>query len=256
MRLNNITIKDIDVNFNFTSDTPGYWEGFWDRCQGIGRGGSDPDSHSPMLMTYQKLLWESKPLPNGEVMTFTPKSHYLVWKDFWFSNDSIIVSFRHENNMAFVKKLMDDLPDYRAWTIDYLNNASNIGSEMIFPAVKNSINQRRGCSHYIKDRWDLTMECIRRHYTGESHPLEKCFNAPVTKDFFNLFVDFKGFVDFFFFQDCVSEDYSKVNLWYDTELFVKNPIPTEVGPYLEFIRKELEFAEKRNQRIAEYIKSV
>lgn len=114
MKLNNITIKDIDVDFNFTSDTPGYWDGFWDRCQGIGRGGSDPDSHSPMLMTYQKLLWESKPLPIGERMVFTPKSHYLVWKDFWFSNDSIIVSFRHENNMAFVRKLMAELPDYRA----------------------------------------------------------------------------------------------------------------------------------------------
>lgn len=253
MKLNDITLKEIDVNFDFTTDTPDYWDGFWDRCEGIGRGGSDPDSHSPMLLTYQKLLWESKPLPNGETMSFTPKSHYLRWKDFWFSNDSIVVSFRHVNNMAFVKKLMAELPDYRAWTENYLHTATTIGGEILLPAVKNSINQRRGCSHYIKDRWDLTMECFRRHYAGESHPLEKCFATEGTKAFLDLFIDFKGFVDFFFLQDCVSEDYTKVNLWYDTELFVKNPVPTEVDPYLEFIEKELDFLERRNRRIAEYV---
>lgn len=256
MKLNHIKLNDIDVNFDFTLDTLGYWDGYWERSNGIGRGGADPDSHSPMLMTYQKLLWESKSLPNGERMSFTPRRQYLVWKDFWFSNDAIIASFIHIDRIDFVKRLMGELPDYRAWREDYIHRTNVIGGEMIFPAVKNSINQRRGCSHYIKDRWDLTMECIRRHYAGEAHPLEKCFNAPLSKKFFDLFIDFRGFVDFFFLQDCVSEDYSNVILWYDTELFVKNPVPTDIEPYLEMISKELDFVEKRNKRIEAYIKSL
>jgi hypothetical protein len=40
----------IDTNFNFYSDS----------------NGSDPDSTSPTLRRYHKILW-SKPLPNGEL---------------------------------------------------------------------------------------------------------------------------------------------------------------------------------------------
>lgn len=35
-------IRDIDVNFDFTSDTKGFWEGFWERNDGLGAGGADP----------------------------------------------------------------------------------------------------------------------------------------------------------------------------------------------------------------------
>jgi len=31
------------------------------------------------------------------------------------------------------------------------------------------------------------------------------------KEFFELFVDFKGYIDYFYLQDCVSYDYSKVH---------------------------------------------
>ncbi len=43
----------IDITFDFRSDTPGYPK-------------KDPDSHSPTLRKYHKLLW-SKPLPDGVV---------------------------------------------------------------------------------------------------------------------------------------------------------------------------------------------
>ena len=66
-------------------------------------------------------------------------------------------------------------------------------------------------------------------------------------------MDFKGYIDFFFFQDCVDETYSKVNLWLDTPLFINNPIPQTIEQYLDFIKKEIDFVEKRNKRIRDYI---
>ena len=33
----------IDVGFDFTSDSPGYWDRFWENNDGLGGGGSDPD---------------------------------------------------------------------------------------------------------------------------------------------------------------------------------------------------------------------
>ena len=55
----------IDPTFDFRSDA----------------NGKDPDSHSPTLRAYQRVLY-SKPLPNGEVMELSDK---LNWKDFWFT---------------------------------------------------------------------------------------------------------------------------------------------------------------------------
>ena len=57
----------IDVDFDFTSDTPGYWDDFWTRRNGLGLGRLDPDTFSPTLREYHKILW-SRELPNGEHM--------------------------------------------------------------------------------------------------------------------------------------------------------------------------------------------
>ena len=57
----------IDTEYDFTKDSTGYWEGFWDRNEELGYGGADPDKDSPTLREYHRLLW-SKELPNGETM--------------------------------------------------------------------------------------------------------------------------------------------------------------------------------------------
>lgn len=46
----------IDTSFDFTSDTPHYWENFWQNCDGLGCGSTDPDSKSPKLRKSHKLL--------------------------------------------------------------------------------------------------------------------------------------------------------------------------------------------------------
>ena len=95
------------------------------------------------------------------------------------------------------------------------------------------------------------MECIRRFYKGEDSPLSDVLKK--NKAFFDLFVDFKGYVDFFFFQDLVDDSYTKVKLWLDTPLFIKNPIPKTVDEYFDFLNKEIDCVERRNKRIQEYI---
>ena len=73
---------------------------------------------------------------------------------------------------------------------------------------------------------------------------------------FDLFVDFKGFVDFFFLQDCVYQNYSKVEIWLGKGDFSEDPLPKTVEQYLAWINTEMQFLEQRNKRIDDYIKSL
>ncbi len=47
----------IDTTFDFTTDSPGYWDGFWEKNELLGCGGSDPDIASPTLRRYHRLFW-------------------------------------------------------------------------------------------------------------------------------------------------------------------------------------------------------
>ena len=241
----------IDVTFDFTTDSPGYWDDFWNRNGGMGAGGSDPDNSSPMLREYHRLLW-SKELPNGEKMELKSGSgsNYLVWNKFRFGSDSIIVSFRYKKYKYMIDQVAERIPDYKSYYENILRQAYTIGGSIIFPKHQSSMNQNRGTNQFISDRWDLTLECIRRYYTGEKSPLYEIILAD--KAFYDLFIDFKGYVDFFFLQDCVSEDYSKVFIWCGNADFTECGLPKTIDEYMGFIDKEMVFLEKRNQRIQEY----
>ncbi len=243
----------IDVNFDFTTDTPDYWNSYcFDNVLGSGdKPCKDPDSYSQTMKLYHQFLW-SKPLPNGEKVNleFGKGCDYLNWKNFRFGADSICASFRYIKFRYMLEQINDSIPNYHEFMINFIRKTYTIGGSIIFPK-DNSINRARGCNAYIKDRWDLTLECIRRYYQNEDSPLFEtlCKN----KDFFDLFVDFKGYVDFFFLQDCVSEDYNSVNFWIGDGDMSKNPMPQTVDEYLQWIEKQLEFVEKRNKRIARAI---
>ncbi|MBE6063437.1 MAG: glycogen/starch/alpha-glucan phosphorylase [Clostridium butyricum] len=116
------------------------------------------------------------------------------------------------------------------------------------------MNQNRGRNRLIDDRWDLTLECIRRYYEGEKSPLYETILSD--KDFYDLFVDFKGYVDYFFLQDCVSSDYSSVNKWCGDFNYVNRGLPKTVEEYFAFIHAKYDFLRKRNQRIKEYVESL
>ena len=226
-----MNLKDIDITFDFRTDT---------------REGKDPDSNSKTLREYQQLLW-SKPLPNGEVMQLGIEKGFLNWKGMWFGSDSITASFLHDRFP--LRGLVESKPNFAQWKKDYWHKTYTIGGEIIFPMVRWSMNQARGCSIKICDRWDLTLECIRRFYVGEPTPLDKALER--SRKFFKLFVDFKGYVDFFLLQDCVDENYN-VKFWLETPLFVSMPMPKDLDEYYKWINSQLDFVEKRGKRIKEY----
>ena len=226
-------LKDIDIYFDVQTDSYG----------------KDPDSASKTLRAYHQLLW-SKPLPNGDFMKLDIEKNTLVWKenDMWFSSDSITASFLH-GRFPLKEYVEQNIPNFDEFRKEYLHKTYTVGGTIIFPLGRWTMNQARGCSVKICDRWDLTLECIKRFYAGESTPLDKAFAKSAS--FFQLFVDFKGYVDFFLLQDCVDENYN-VKLWLDTPLFVSKPMPKTLEEYNYWIGTQLDFISKRGQRIAEY----
>ena len=224
-------LKDIDVEYDVRNDSHG----------------KDPDSFSNTLKEYHRLLW-SKPLPNGDVMQLDINKNTLRWGDYWFGCDSITASFLHWR-FPLKNYVEKTIPNFKEFKESYLHRTYTIGGSIIFPLQRWSMNQARGCSLRICDRWDLTLECIRRFYDGEPTPLDKALEKSC--DFFKLFVNFKGYVDFFLLQDCVDDDYHvKFNL--HTSLFETMPMPKSMEEYMSWINSQLDFVATRNKRIYQY----
>lgn len=244
--------KEIDVTFDFTSDTPNYWDSYWEGKEGVANGKVDPDTYSKTLQRYHQILW-SRELPNGETMQLeTGDSYnYLTWKDLRFGSDAIIIDFLNRLKYKYmIEQIAEKVGNFRAYHEDLCHRSYTVGGVVIFPKHVSSMNQNKGTNSLISDRWDLTLECIRRYYNGEQSPLYSTIERD--RAFYDLFVDFKGYVDFFFMQDTVSEDYSKVNIWCGDDSFEENGYPKTLDEYFIFIDKEYEFLKKRNQRIKKF----
>ena len=225
---------DIDVTFDFRRDTP---------------EGKDPDTHSKTLRRYHKLLW-SQPLPGGELFDLndtTPRSylhfHSASGDEFSLSSDAVIPTFKWAPHIqASIPR--DELEVFN--TIGY-----TIGGMMVFPGVqidrKWTINQARGCSRRIRDRFDLTLECVRRHYAGGDSPLSRVLAR--YSAYFELFGDFRGYVEFFLLQDLVSSDFSSVEISLPFNDFTGSPVPASAHEYDRYRRASIAFIEARNRRI-------
>ena len=153
----------IDVTFDFTSDTPNYWECFY---AGIDR--PDPDSSSPTMKKYQQLLYR-KVLPNGEFFDLhqgNSSENYLYWKDFRFGSDSIINMYIHHKTLNW---LIDDIKkqinNFNKFYEEYLRKSYTIGGEIIFPKYPIAVN---GIVNYVDDSDGLQKEsCILSILTKE-----------------------------------------------------------------------------------------
>ena len=125
---------------------------------------------------------------------------------------------------------------------------------MVFPGNridgKQTINGARGFNRKIADRFDLTLECIRRHYRGQCSPLGETLAR--YRDFFALFDDFSGYVDFFMLQDLVTDDCSAVKFFMPFDDFNTPSVPRDGDTYKEYRRLSIEFIEARNRRIERY----
>ncbi len=259
MKLMPIRLTDINVNFDFTSDC-GFWKDFWKGNEGRGRGAVDPDRESATLRKCQQALW-SKPLPNGDFFDVSFDDAYLSYEDIRLSSDSISNSFRNYRNYWYmidncIEVYGEEL--YQPNTEKWFRSTYTIGGEMLFPRHANNVNQLRGKNPYIVDRWDLTLECIHRYYIGITDEKENPLAKALVRDkaFFDLFVDFRGYCDFFLLQDWVSADYSEVKMIIPTKEFsVKNPFPDRFERYMTWLHESERRVELRNKRIQAYIDS-
>ena len=211
--------------------------------------GKDPDSASKTLKNYHQFLW-SKTLPNGDYFNIESgdSRFYLRGNGMDLGSDSIAVTFFNGRN-KHLEQFKNEMPDFMSHRESVMKKICTIGGYTILRQIRWSMNQARGCSPKICDRWDLTLECIRRYYAKETSPLDTALKK--SSDFFDLFVDFKGYVDFFFFQDCVDDNYN-VKFWLDTPLFVSNPLPETLESYLAWVDSQVDFVQKRNKRILDY----
>ena len=238
--------KKFDVTFDFTTDTPNYWECFY-----AGENRPDPDANSPTMRQYQQILY-SKTLPNGENFELkqgNSSDKYLCWKDFCFGSDSIINMYIHHRTLkTLINDVKKEIPDFDKFYEEYLRKSYTIGGEIIFPKYPKSINVARGTNGKIADRFDLTLECIRLYYNNDQSPLYDTLKA--NYKFFELFVDFKGYVDFFYLNDLVSDDYKSINFYLDFDNFNRtDPRPQTVEEWNILYNRQMDFLNKRNNRI-------
>lgn len=223
-------LSEIDVDYNFFTDTP---------------EGKDPDSHSPTLRRYHQLLW-SKPLPDGrpfELHAGRTRSPYLVYESdgtrFVLGSDTIAT--RHRKKLSHLyAQLPDEVND------GFLRRSYTICGFMIFPVSQGSLNQNRGVHPRIQDRWDLTLEVIRRFYEGGTSPLATTMDR--FADFFALFGSFDGYVSHFHLGDFVNP-IGGVRFLLPFEDFNTPVLPTDLPTYARYRLDSLELFEARRLRI-------
>ena len=225
----------VDINFDFYSDTP---------------KGKDPDSYSATLRKYHQILW-NKPLPNGlrfDLDDNTPRllHHKSELGEFLLSSDSIGHTYSKVKSLSHI---VAQIPSEEINS--FFSICSTIGAYIIFPAKKidnkMTINSSRGLNRSIKDRFDLTLECIRRFYINESSPLSDTFQR--YSSFFSLFQDFKGYKDFFLLQDLVEGNDLSIKFFLPFDSFDQPPLPSNVEEYQSYKKHLIDFVRARNQRM-------
>ncbi|WP_285660655.1 DUF6994 family protein [Paenarthrobacter ureafaciens] len=243
-----------DTSFDYKTDTPS-------------RTNPDADKDSQLLRWDHELLW-SKELPSEDGFAqkvTTRRSEYLIFTDakkerHCYGSDAITSSYttwvkeKNPRSRALVDAIAGLDDEQRA---RYLNPPYTIGSAMIWPVRTKdywTMNRARGASMLIADRMDLTLECIRRHYAEEpGSPLAKATTA--YKDFFELFVDFKGFVEFFHFQDLIvpGSDHQEIEYFLKPNNFERSGTPATTLEYIEYRENVLAFIEQRSERMANWV---
>lgn len=230
-------MESIDMTFDYRKDS---------KC-------GDPDTDSQKLYNAHKILW-NKVLPSGKMLDINiindQYGRLLLKNNLYmnFSSDRMCPHFDGKYNGLFNGWLNSE-------EIELLKNrVRTIGGHIVFPAHKKdgfTINQARGVNRKIGDRFDLTLECIRRFYINEKSPLYNALNR--YKDFFDLFVDFNGYVDFFLLQDFINT-HNKIDFVLPFDDFIRSPLPQNSYEYRQYKDKTIEVIEKRNGRISINVK--
>ena len=229
-------MDNIDINFDFRKDS---------KC-------GDPDTDSQKLYKAHAFLW-NKMLPCGK--RFDLKiigdcyGRLLIKNNLCanLSSDRMCPHFDGKYNDKFDGWLSDlEIEELK-------HKVRTIGGHIVFPAHKKNgftINQARGVSRIICDRFDLSLECIRRFYKNEQSPLYDTLTR--YKDFFNLFVDFRSYINFFMLQDFIDEK-EQINFSLPFDNFNRPALPQSVDEYKQYKNHTIDLMNSRNKRILESI---
>lgn len=225
-------MEKIDISFDYRKDS---------KC-------GDPDTDSQRLYETHKLLW-SKELPNGKIFDLEIKGDSygrLLLKNNLYMNLSSDRMCPHFDG-KYNNKLAGWLSVFEIEELKH--KVRTIGGHIIFPAHKKNgftINQARGVNRKICDRFDLTLECIRLFYKNEQSPL---YDALMRyKEYFDLFTNFKGFVEFFMLQDFIDKkEQIRFSLPFDN--FNRSPLPQNVEEYRQYTIHTIDLMNSRNKRI-------
>lgn len=227
----------IDTSFDLRSDASG-----------------DADTYSPTMRRYHRLLW-SKQLPGGAMFDLEEAGgrgsyhlrHSSELGQFRLSSDAITNRLLRQARRVVAQVPPEQMPPHRGYTI---------GSALLFPKTRPpgrmTINQARGMDRRIADRFDLTLECIRRHYLREDSPLASTLSEH--EDFFALFEDFAGYADFWLLQDLVED--GRVRFWLPFDSFQGHPVPHDVETYLAYSQGRENFITARNARIDDFARQL
>ena len=74
-------------------------------------------------------------------------------------------------------------------------------------------------------------------------------------DYFGLFRDFPGYVEFFLLQDLVTDDCEAVRFFTPFDDFKSSPVPDSRSAYLDYSESAVEFLKARNRRIKDWSES-
>lgn len=213
----------------------------------------DSDKYSKTLQRYHQLLW-SKPLPNGNFfgLQLAP-DNCLRYKngdlELILSSDRAVATLiKNRDIQPFINEIgINNVVKFKQLT-------DTIGGIVIWPARridgKITINGHRGFSGKISDRLDLTIECIRRYYNNQDSPLFSTLKR--YHHFFDLFESFRGYIDFFLLNDYITDNYECLIAPPYYPSFDKQPIPSTLNEYKEYIEITSHFVKARNERIRRY----
>ena len=207
--------------------------------------GKDPDAASQILKMYNRNLWKRE-LPSGKIFDLDEN---LVYDGIPFSSDRMIPTFSKWKRYQNIIELADAQDIERVVSLSW-----TIGGSIIFPSKPIegfTINAARGINKKINDRFDLTLECIKRYYDGKDSPLSECLYR--YSFYFDLFVDFRGFVDFFFLNDLVDCSYESILFMHPFDEFSGNGLPQSINEYNAYLTKAKVFLENRADRIDQWL---
>ena len=194
-------------------------------------------------------MW-SKTLPNGKLFSLDLSHPKILYHksdigEYFLSSDSI------GHTYSKIKIMRDIVNQFSTQDIKrFYSLASTIGAYIIFPSNmidnKMTINAARGVNKYIKDRFDLSLLCIKYYYEGKDNPI-----ADVLKRysfFFDLFNDFNGYVNFFLLNDLIDQK-ENIKYFLPFKEFEKDPLPKNKSEYLNYMNGLSNFIKSRNLKM-------